>query len=76
MGRCRRRTAQAGIDWEDSSGGGASLGTQAPENVADTAAVGTTSVAAREDHVHDLLNDETLEFSSTGVLGVSYNRRH
>ena len=59
------------IAWEDSSGGGSELATQAPENVADTAAVGTAARAAREDHVHDLVNDETLEFSSVGTLGVS-----
>ena len=60
-----------GIDWEDPSGGAGNLATMAPEDVADTAAVGTAARGAREDHVHDLPNDETLEFSSTGTLGVS-----
>ena len=60
-----------GIDWEDPSGGSGNLATMAPEDVADTAAVGTAARGAREDHVHDLPNDETLEFSSTGTLGVS-----
>ena len=60
-----------GIDWEDPSGGGGGLATTAPEDVADTAAVGTDAVSARGDHVHELVNDETLEFSSAGTLGVS-----
>ena len=60
-----------GIDWEDSTGGGSALATQAPEDVTDTAAVGTAAVASREDHEHNLPINETIEFSSTGVLGVS-----
>ena len=36
-----------GIDWEDPSGGAGNLATMAPEDVADTAAVGTAARGAQ-----------------------------
>ena len=62
-----------GIDWEDPSGGGGGggLATLAPEDVSDTAAIGTSARGAREDHEHRLATNDTLEFGSGGALSVS-----
>ena len=58
---------------DDLSLGGSPLAltTHVPEDVGDAAEVGTGTHAARADHVHRLVTDETLEVDDDGALGVS-----